>query len=572
MLFVLFFLVLRPAWGACADDPNFVATNGLRCSAWAGVDCQTHSAGLSQSGLAEVLRFCPVTCKSCIPAAEQCDVGGSPAFVTLASQADVDGKLTFAADELLTSGPCEWVFSGSEGVRQTSNAYGDTSDALLGCLAILKNPRYVDFALAVDVEASDNDGLGLVFGYNNAPSDRYQVTAINDRWPETAADSVPGPHLKMKRRNPAKPPCAKTMSAAENCFDLLSYVADDSLMNAQAATTGTPPPVYPGNKLASASFVPEPYATEYHGYPSRFTFNLVVKNKQARAYFKAEDGATVGTWADLPNYNGGNVGFFTYAMQGVTFSNLRITDLSLVGATAAQCADPSLTCDTHLGLCCPGGQCIIPTQRPTPAPTFDAEGLVPNPQVCPGAAGPSATRLADFDFMEHEDLTEPCAWEPDNAGIKQTSNAYGNAGINTLMGCLALTRSANNNLRDFIAEMDVVSYDNDGVGMVFGFQGLQDHYIALAVNDVRILFAGKKKITSSQCSSSGPRRPPTASTVPSSRSSAAIPGLARKTCTPTTTVRNCPSCRREKLTFSFCRLRHDKLHGQQDVDAGRRPL
>jgi len=99
-------------------------------------------------------------------------------------------------------------------------------------------------------------------------------------------------------------------------------------------------------------------------------------------------------------------------------------------------------------------------------PTFDAKGHVPNPLVCPGA--PSTTRLADFDFMDYEDLTKPCASDTDNDGIKQASDFYGNAGINTLMGCLALARSSN--LGDFIADINVVSYDNVGVGMVSGVQ------------------------------------------------------------------------------------------------------
>ena len=117
-------------------------------------------------------------------------------------------------------------------------------------------------------------------------------------------------------------------------------------------------------------------------------------------------------------------------MNGIIFSNLRITNIG-AGILPGLCEDPSMTCDTHLGLCCPGGQCVVPTPAPTPVPTWGENGvLVASPEVCPGPVGGSAyeplMRLTSFDLVEHELLTEPCVWIEENGGIKQTSNAYGN--------------------------------------------------------------------------------------------------------------------------------------------------
>ena len=49
------------------------------------------------------------------------------------------------------------------------------------------------------------------------------------------------------------------------------------------------------------------------------------------------------------------------------------------------------------------------------------------------------------------------------------------------MGCIAMEK---NSYTNFIAEMDVESFDNDGVGFVFGFISPEDHYVAISVNDL----------------------------------------------------------------------------------------
>ena len=167
----------------------------------------------------------------------------------------------------------------------------------MGCLAIIKGSNYNEFVMSVDILARDNDGIGIVFGYS-ASTTRYQVHMINDRWPEPAADDVPGAHMKLKVRNSQN--CAAEQDSSNVCFDTLAYVASDELRK--------DPHVYPENKLASMDYIPEPYSPTYHAYGDTLTLTLLVKDKQARAFFTAKDGARVGVWADLlPTYTGGSV-------------------------------------------------------------------------------------------------------------------------------------------------------------------------------------------------------------------------------------------------------------------------
>ena len=167
----------------------------------------------------------------------------------------------------------------------------------MGCMALIRNQQYTDFIMSVDIDAADNDGIGFVFGYHGL-TDRYQVHMINDRWPDPAADAVPGGHMKFKKRNGKV--CADTMDAQSTCFDLLAYVASDELRK--------DPHVYPNNKLTSMTYIPEPYSPTYHNYDQKITLTLLVKDKQARAYMTAADGARVGLWTDLlPTYTGGSV-------------------------------------------------------------------------------------------------------------------------------------------------------------------------------------------------------------------------------------------------------------------------
>ena len=283
--------------------------------------------------------------------------------------------------------------------------------------------------------------------------------------------------MKFKKHNGKN--TLEFMEKATTCFDTLAYVASDSLRKG--------PFTYPDNKLVTMDYIPQPYTDTYHNYGQQSTLTLIVKNREARAYMTAADGTRVGVWTELPpDYFGGQLGIMTYDMGDVIFSNIRVTNIGAGSPPlTGLCEDPSMTCDQRLGLCCKDGQCVVPTPAPTMAPTWGAQAMVPNSDICPGPVGGSAyeplMRLTSFDLVEHEMLSEPCVWEESSGGITQTSNAWGNPGDNSLMGCIALER---NSYTNFIAEMDVDSYDNDGVGFIFGFQSLDDHYVAVAINDI----------------------------------------------------------------------------------------
>ena len=49
-----------------------------------------------------------------------------------------------------------------------------------------------------------------------------------------------------------------------------------------------------------------------------------------------------------------------------------------------------------------------------------------------------------------------------------------------LMGCALLYKGEYEN---FIMEATIVNHDNDGIGFVFGWQSISDHYQAVAIND-----------------------------------------------------------------------------------------
>ena len=371
---------------------------------------------------------------------------------------------------------------------------------------MMKGTSYTDFIMSVDVLAEDNDAVGIIFGSRNGFQDRYQVHVMNDIWPQFPADNVPGPHMKIKKSNGK--PCLQEMTASTNCFDTLAYVANTDFREFIGAGDDDGfqvIPSYPNGEITSMPFVPRPYTPTYVRYSAglyaqKFTLTLIVKDRQARAVMTPSETAKdiggyeylhgdsrVGVWTDLPqDYVGGQLGLFTYELEGATFSNIRVTDLGpgsppLVGL----CEDPSLTCNQQVGLCCQGGECTPPTPAPTAMPTFGTDALVPNPEVCPGAMGGFAPvmRLSSFDLIEHENLVEgPCEWIEEGNSITQTSFAWGNPGDNTLMGCLAVEHSTS--VTNFVAEVDVSSDWYFGIGFVFGFQSLEDHYVAIATNAI----------------------------------------------------------------------------------------
>jgi len=337
---------------------------------------------------------------------------------------------------------------------------------------------------------------------------------INDQWPNPPADGVGGPMMKLKYRNPAVAECAGNIDSTNNCYDTLSYI-DSS-----------------GTNNANSGSVSDYYMSTYYDFATDVTvltkLYLIVRNGEARyGWWNSADQKWMMTWASLPDsYSGGSIGFFTYAHQPY-YQDLYITDLDVYNTDIVNgmcgghgtCTDGACTCDVGYNFTYAStGLCGIETQDQTSAPSVTP---VPTPEAYVGAGdicvgNDASSTLLDFDatmsgWTEVDDvqddgsaISSPCAWtayaadsvdylqvlglEIDGAdgsssyAIHQTSNAWGNyPGDNTLTGCNLLYDGAT--YTNFILEAKMYHNDNDGVGFVFGWTDLLDHYQAAMIND-----------------------------------------------------------------------------------------
>ena len=188
---------------------------------------------------------------------------------------------------------------------------------------------------------------------------------------------------------------------------------------------------------------------------------LIIKDQSLRVMYEDLDvGRVVANFImDLSpfNYSGGQVGLFTAAHQA-EFSNFIIGELSGPNAVTTFC-DGGI-CDERLGLCT-----TSPTQNPT-ARTGDVAAA----GICPGPVGGNTIEIdtadiTQFTIVDQDPITEPCAWSASAAGLRQSSNAWGNApGDNTLMGCIAIIGTET--YTDFIIEVSAIHDDDDAWGFV----------------------------------------------------------------------------------------------------------
>lgn len=230
--------------GICVDDATFLDELGQPCTSYAALGSCLDAVGLTDLGLQRVLAACQLSCNSCVKANDYCEIGdGGDRYEPLPLVANFD----FVEQPFLTDS-CAWIDS-PEGLRQTSNAWGNTpgENLLLGCMAILKTVTYTDFMMEVEMWHDDNDASGIIFGYNGE-SDYYQTAMHNDGWPGNPSDSVPGPYIKISQRNQL--PCNGTMTADNDCYDLLAYKARDERQDIAD---------YPGARLASMDYIPPEY-------------------------------------------------------------------------------------------------------------------------------------------------------------------------------------------------------------------------------------------------------------------------------------------------------------------------
>lgn len=118
-------------------------------------------------------------------------------------------------------GPSTWeIKSGAidgKALYQGSNIWGSAPDTcLMGTFIIYKAEQFTDFVLDVDVLASDNDGMGLVWAYEDTDK-HYRAIMINDVWPAGSVDGIDGPFMKI----------AKRIDNDEPWYELLEVVKED---------------------------------------------------------------------------------------------------------------------------------------------------------------------------------------------------------------------------------------------------------------------------------------------------------------------------------------------------------
>ena len=133
--------------------------------------------------------------------------------------------------DLGDAGPSAWEIRDSQGgldgkaLYQGSNIWGSAGDtSLMGTFIIYMGQKFSDFTLEVDVAASDNDGMGIVWAYEST-SEHYRAIMINDGWPSPPLDGFSGPFVKM----------AKRISDAEPWYELLEVLPGDEARYAEGS-------------------------------------------------------------------------------------------------------------------------------------------------------------------------------------------------------------------------------------------------------------------------------------------------------------------------------------------------
>lgn len=178
-------------------------------------------------------------------------------------------------------GPSSWQIQSSAGLDgkalyQGSNIWGSAGDTcLMGTFIIYKAEQFIDFVIDVDVFATDNDGMGLVWAYEDTDK-HYRAIMINDGWPAGSVDGEDGPFMKI----------AKRISNDDPWYELLEVVKDD-----------------------------------YQPYPESQRFHWTLEVSDGSFTFTRDDGLSIS--AEDTEYKEGYVGIQLYAQQ-VEFDNFTI--------------------------------------------------------------------------------------------------------------------------------------------------------------------------------------------------------------------------------------------------------
>ena len=84
-----------------------------------------------------------------------------------------------------------------------------------------------------------------------------------------------------------------------------------------------------------------------------------------------------------------------------------------------------------------------------------------------GAQTEISSALENFEIIDEPFLTDVCEWIDTPAGLRQTTNAWGNTpGENVMMGCMAIVKDSF--YTDFIMEITARHDDDDASGIIFG--------------------------------------------------------------------------------------------------------
>lgn len=172
------------------------------------------------------------------------------------------------------SGPSNWTAKSGE-LRQTSNiwAYDAPAEFIyhLGSHAVNGNPSWTDYSLNAILRSSDNDGIGIIFRYQDS-GNYYRILLMND-----AGNSGSGVNSPIQRIQKFKDGEPRTLLQ---------------------------------NKVSEA------YPQEY------FSLTADVRGDSIKAYL---NGNLIGAVKDT-TYKEGKIGVFVYANSGARFDSITISE------------------------------------------------------------------------------------------------------------------------------------------------------------------------------------------------------------------------------------------------------
>jgi len=186
--------------------------------------------------------------------------------------------------DLGDKGPSSWsIGNGLDGkaMTQSSNIWGDATDAVaIGSFVIYDKAEWVDLILELDVVANDNDGMGIVWRWQDRLNHYRFITMFDSG---NSPNGRKGPYRLLERR---------LGDVDDKGAELPFY---DTLAD---------------NKEAYIEGEPQTWKLEAIGD----TFKFYVDDELT---LTAQDST----------YKEGKVGFLVYAQSGVFFDNLTITDM-----------------------------------------------------------------------------------------------------------------------------------------------------------------------------------------------------------------------------------------------------